>query len=136
MAIYDAWYSKSCEYNLTNPKVSTTKSLSSTASTSTSTSTSSPTNTAAGNGGGGDGGGLSKGAVVGVAIGAFGGTIALGALLYFLFFRKPKNSEPEYSAAPSGAAEMEGSSNLKIRSELMSNEVHSVPPVEAPGGYE
>lgn len=136
--MYDAWYSKSCEYNLTDPKASnpsTTKSLSSTASTSTSTSTSSPTTSTAGNGGGGDGGGLSKGAVVGVAIGAFGGTIALGALLYFLFFRKPKNSEPDYSAAPSGAAEMEDSSHPKIRSELMSNEVRSVPPVEAPGDY-
>ncbi|PUU77967.1 hypothetical protein B9Z19DRAFT_1049295 [Tuber borchii] len=135
VALYDAWYSKSCEYNLTEAKdsnPSTTKSLSSTASTSASTSTSSPTITTTSNS---SSGGLSKGAVVGVAIGAFGGTIALGALLYFLFFGKPKNSEPEYRAAPLGTAEMEDSSHPKIRSELMSNEVHSVPPVEAPGDY-
>jgi len=132
VAVYDAWYSKSCEYNLTDKSVSN-PSTTTTPSSTTSTSTSTSTVTTAGNSGGGNGGSLSKGAVVGVAIGAFAGTIGLGALLYFIFFRKPENSVHDYSAAPSGPAEMEDSSRPKVRSELMSDGVHPAPLVEAPG---
>jgi len=124
VAEYDAWYSKSCEYNrtVTSSITSTTTPLPSTTTTPTS---SSAVTTPSGS----SNRDLSKGAIAGVAIGAFAGTITLGALLYFFFFRQPENSGQDYSTP--ALAEMEDSSRPKV--ELMADMVHSVPPVEAPG---
>ncbi|RPA89972.1 hypothetical protein L873DRAFT_1821954 [Choiromyces venosus 120613-1] len=131
-AVYDAWYTKSCEYNQTATNPTSTQGSSSTSSTSTSSPTTTPIGSGSGSGGGG--GGLSKGATVGLAIGAFTGTVGLGALIFFFFFRKSKGAGQDYSAAPTGPQELEDPSLPKIRSELMSSEVYAVPPVEAPGG--
>ncbi|CUS11662.1 unnamed protein product [Tuber aestivum] len=130
VAVYDAWYSKSCEYNqttLTLPNPSSTKVPPSSTTVST-TSTSPPASSSASGGGGG----LSKGGVAGVAIGAFIGTVALGTLLYLFLFRRPKNPVQDYSTAQPAPVEIEGSSHPKVRYELMSGDAHLVPPAKAP----
>lgn len=130
VAEYDAWYSKSCEYNLTDPNPPNPSTTTPPPSTTT-TPTPPPADTTPS----GSNRSLSKGAIAGVAIGAFAGTITLGALLYFFFFRKPESSGQDYSTGPPAAVEMEDSSHPKVGSHLMSDGVHSVPPVEVSGDY-
>ncbi|KAG0130897.1 hypothetical protein HOY82DRAFT_358011 [Tuber indicum] len=125
VSFYDAWYAKSCKYNLT----AMTTSVSSPSTTASSTSS-----TSASTRGGGGGGGLSKGAIAGVTIGAVTGALALGVFL--CFFRKRKDPGPACDAAKSqGVHEMEGSSDPKLRPGLILSVVQSAPIVEAPGDY-
>lgn len=94
--------------NAANGDVTTTTSASSTAtSTSTSTATSgsstaTPTETDANNGGSGNGNksaGLSKGAIIGIAVGAAAaGMLAMGGLVLFLRQRQKRKQDDESSA--------------------------------------
>ncbi|PWW76203.1 hypothetical protein C7212DRAFT_189582 [Tuber magnatum] len=131
IAVYDAWYSKSCEYNQTTTSSLVPPTAEPQLPTST-TPTPLPTSSSGGRRGGG-GGGLSKGGVAGAAVGAFAGTVALGALLYFFVFRRQKGSKQDRDTAQPAPAEMEDSSHPKVRYELMSGDMNSAPPIEAPG---
>ncbi|KAI5839043.1 hypothetical protein DFP73DRAFT_563057 [Morchella snyderi] len=137
---YDTWWSGECLYNLTSTATtsaavlptSTSGSATSTdTSTATSTSTSAPANSS--------GGGVSTGTIVGAAVGGLAGTLAIGALLFFLCRGKsPKKDETRTAPSnygmlgPDGRpiAEMEGGVAREPMAELMADVQR---PVEVPG---
>ncbi|PUU82457.1 hypothetical protein B9Z19DRAFT_1041022 [Tuber borchii] len=124
VSLYDAWYTKSCKYNLTaTTSPSTTgPSLNPTSSTSTS-----PTST-------GSGGrkGLPKGAIAGVAIAAVAGALALGLLLYYCRGRGASSSDSA-AVAPPDQYKIEDPSGLVARPGPVPSMVQSTPFFEAPG---
>jgi len=127
VGLYDAWYTKSCKYNLTATTSVSNPSATASSKNSTSVGSTSPATT-----GGGGGRGLSKGATAGVAIGVIAGTLVLGLFLYSR--RKQKDPDQDLAAeAPPSLHEMEDSWNLKTRPDLIQEAAQSVPLVEAPG---
>ncbi|PUU82459.1 hypothetical protein B9Z19DRAFT_1157231 [Tuber borchii] len=127
VSLYDAWYTKSCKYNLTTM----TTGVSNPSATASSTNSTSVGSTSPASGGGG-GRGLSKGAIAGVAIGVITGALVLG--FFLCSGRKQKDPDQGFAAeAPPSLHEMDDSWNLKARHDLSADAAQSVPLVEAPG---
>ena len=116
VSLYDAWYTKSCKYNLT--AATSVSNPSATASSTNST-------------GGGGGGGLSKGAIAGVAIAAVAGALALGLLLYYCRGRGASSSDFT-ATVPPDQLKVEDSSGLVARPGLAPSMVQSTPPFQTP----
>lgn len=119
--LYNAWYTKSCEYNLTAVGTGAMSHF----TTETSTSTLSASTGSCGPKG------LSTGAIAGVAIGAAAGGLALGALLWYCCRSRSPGSDG--AAIALGQHEIEDYSYPKIRPDLIPSMVQSTPLVEAPG---
>ncbi|PUU82456.1 hypothetical protein B9Z19DRAFT_417448 [Tuber borchii] len=117
---YDAWYTKSCKYNLTTTTSPSTTGLSSNSASDTTTS---PASTSKG---------LSTGAVAGVAIGAAAGGLALGLLLYYCWGPRAPSSDGA-AAAPPGPHKIEDSSYPETSPGFTPSMVQQTPLVEAPG---
>jgi len=126
VGLYDAWYAKSCGYNLT----AMTTSISNPFWTEHSSIIEHPNCPHSTTGGGCEG--LSKGAFAGAAVGAVTGTLALGVFLCSRWKRRdPGRGGPP--AGPPGPYELEGSSDLESRPGLIPIMVQSTHLVEAPG---
>jgi len=96
VGLYDAWSTMSCKHN---PMPMTT-SVSNSSTTVSSTNSTSVGSTSLASTVGGCGGGLSKGAVVGVAIGAVTGTLALGVFLFSCWKREGFSQDCAAAAPP------------------------------------
>jgi len=116
VSLYDAWYNKSCKYNLT-------------ATTTSSTSDTSISPSPIGNR---SRKGLSTGAIAGVAIGAAAGGLALGLLLYYCLGPRAPSSDGA-AAAPPGPHKIEDSPYPETRPGFTPSMVQPTPLVEAPG---
>ena len=124
LGLYEAWYTKSCEYNLT----ANTTSVISPSTTEPSTYTP-PDSTSTG---GGVHKRLSNGAIAGVAISAATGVLALCAFMrYCCGSGTPKPNSA--AATPPGLHEIGDPSNQRVRPDLIPNTVQSAPLVEVPG---
>jgi len=117
LGLLEAWYAKSCEYNLTGMATSVTPSTC-TPPASTESSVSKC---------------LSKGAIGGVAIGAAAGALVLGGLLCYFWGSGVPGSNGA-TPVPPGRYEMGVYSNPKVRTDLTPGMVQSGPPFYAPGG--
>lgn len=124
VSLYDAWYTKSCKYNLT---ASTSPSA-----TGPSLNSASGTSTSPGSTGNCGRKGLSTGAIAGVAIGAAAGGLALGLLLYYCWGPRAPSSDGA-AAAPPGPHKIEDSSYIETRPGFAPSMVPPTPLVEAPG---
>jgi len=121
--LYNAWYTKSCEYNLTAVGTGGAVSLS---TTETSSSTVHASTGSCGPKG------LSTGAIAGVAIGAAAGGLALGALLWHCCRARVPASDGA-ATAPLAQHEIGDYSYPKISPDMIPSMVQSGPLVEAPG---
>ena len=117
LRLLEAWYTKSCEYNLTAMTTSFTPSTC-TPPSSTESSVSKC---------------LSKGAIGGVAICGAAGALVLGALLCY-FWRPGAPGSNGAAALPPGRYGMGVYSKPKVRTGLAPDMVQSGPPFYAPGG--
>ncbi|CUS13042.1 unnamed protein product [Tuber aestivum] len=127
MDMYNAWYTRSCEYGQIAPSTSVSNPSAARPTSSTSGGSTSPPSI-----GGGGRGGLSTGAIAGAVLGAVAGTFALGVFLYL--FLKKKDPDLGYPAT-AGPHELGDSPNPKIRPDLVPGVVQPIPLVEAPGDY-
>ncbi|RPB07141.1 hypothetical protein P167DRAFT_609659 [Morchella conica CCBAS932] len=145
--VYDTWWSGECLYNLTSTTTTSgtvlpTNTGTSTTGTETSTATSTNTSTPPSSSGGG---GVSTGAIVGAAVGGLAGTLAIGALLFFLCRGKRPEKDATRVAQPVSSQGMMGPDGRPIVEMGVDGGVVREPvvelmadvqrPVEAPGDF-